>query len=860
MAGIVFFAFFLAGGLLIARFWLPGLRPLTRWYIGGSIGLLLTLWLPVLWANAVAFSVEAHLLAALTLGLLVMAAWLTRDKRPRVRFMPEDRRMLRAVLLVALPLTLLAGWLEYTHSIRIAADGTYHVGQSTYGDLQLHLAITTSAINAKFPLNNSLMVGATMAYPFLADTFASSFYLLGMGLSASMALTGTQLCASIFTGYALLCANLVRRRSAMWLAVCLLFLNGGLGFIYILSGTIENGSVSATVWDNLYTVFTGYYQTPTNQPNPNNLRWVNIICDMFVPQRGIMGGWTMLMPVFLLLVPPLMRRERMATRALITAGVMAGGMPLLHTHSFLALGISSIGFCLYATATAPKRRRWEAFKPFLLYGGIAAALSLPQLFAFTFVQATHSDHFLRFQFNWCNNRGGNGLVDPYLWFYIKNIGLPYVLILIALSQRRKGDLRTQAEQANARTDGLYRKAAEQRQPETDKQPGAAFAAQAALEVAPPKAEQITETVPEAAAAQEDADSEPDEPAYSGLLAGDMPAYGQTGRIAPVPSRAEPKEDRPYLRPLPPEKLRPAAFAPEDEDRVGIMQAVTGTDKPEESRRPFIVEIFHPTYHPTGEEQAVTVPGEAETCFADEPPARDWVRRNRLLAAGAFLIYLVAEFVIFQPNEYDNNKLFYVWFLLCLPMAADYAAEMFTRLKGLGGRSLLAVWFLILCFLSAGLTVGREAISDYQAYTVSDIAVAGYVRENTPEHSIFLTGNQHLNPVASLAGRTIICGSDLYLYYHGFNTTSRKLEVSTFYADPENNLALLSEYGVEYIYVSPSERYSYAVDEDALRRLFTPVYESEDGNYLIFAVPEMYRETGGTAQDAYDPSQDPASEG
>ena len=84
--------------------------------------------------------------------------------------------MLRAVLLVAVPLTLLAAWLEYTHSIRLAADGTYHVGQSTYGDLQLHLAVATSAVNAKFPLQNSLMIGATMAYPYLNDTFATSMY------------------------------------------------------------------------------------------------------------------------------------------------------------------------------------------------------------------------------------------------------------------------------------------------------------------------------------------------------------------------------------------------------------------------------------------------------------------------------------------------------------------------------------------------------------------------------------------------------------------------------------------------------------------------------------------------------------
>ena len=48
------------------------------------------------------------------------------------------------------------------------------------------------------------------------------------------------------------------------------------------------------------------------------------------------------------------------------------------------------------------------------------------------------------------------------------------------------------------------------------------------------------------------------------------------------------------------------------------------------------------------------------------------RRRRLLDVykRQFLIYAVAEVFKFQPNEYDNNKLLYVWFLLCLPMAAD----------------------------------------------------------------------------------------------------------------------------------------------------------------------------------------------
>ena len=45
--------------------------------------------------------------------------------------------------------------------------------------------------------------------------------------------------------------------------------------------------------------------------------------------------------------------------------------------------------------------------------------------------------------------------------------------------------------------------------------------------------------------------------------------------------------------------------------------------------------------------------------------------KRGLALGALFVYAAAELIQFQPNAYDNNKLFYVAFLLMLPLAARY---------------------------------------------------------------------------------------------------------------------------------------------------------------------------------------------
>ena len=663
MLSLAYLAFFLAGGVTITRLLLPRMRPVKRVYIGLSLGVLLLMWLPVLWAYAFRFDHLAHGLAAATLAGLCGAAYAARDRRPAARFDEKEKRALKMLLWMVAPLALLGGYLEYTHSIRLDPAGNLHVGQSTYGDLSLHLAVTMSAVGAKFPLHNSLMLGATMAYPYLSDTIASTMVLFGMELNNAMFLTGTLMMTLVFAGYALLCMQLCRKWGAAALAFCLLFLNGGLGFLYTFDATVEGYSVT-TLWDNLRTVMQGYYKTPTNQPEPYNLRWVNIICDMLVPQRGILGGWTMLMPALNLLIPPLCRKQKHGWRAIMLLGLFAGGLPLIHTHSYLALALFSAGACAYCVITE-KDDRWKAFRPWFLFGAIAAALSLPQLIAFTFVQATGSDHFLRFQFNWCNNRGGKGLVDNYFWFYLKNIGLPYVLILLALCRRvRKGE------------------------------------------------------------------------------------------------------------PLP-----------------------------------------------------------------------DDVRQNRLIACGAFLIYGIAEFILFQPNEYDNNKLFYVWFLLCLPMAADYALDVWERLRGIAGRRLIAAGFLAVCFLSAGLTVARECVSDYHAYSAVDVETAEYVKENTPRHSVFLTGNQHLNPVSSLAGRTVVCSTDLYLYYHGFNTAERRAEIASFYQNPQDNLELLKKYQVQYIYVSPYERSDsqYWLNEQAIEELFPLAFETRGGHNRIFEVPEEYRQ-------------------
>ena len=270
------------------------------------------------------------------------------------------------------------------------------------------------------------------------DSLSTSFMIFGLPLRWAVIIPGTLMMGLVFSGYMILADRMASGRCAVVIAALFVFINGGLGFLYSLDtlGVSNGGSVnslqSGTWLDRLDTILYGWYQTPANHAEQSyyNLRWSNIIVDMLVPQRTFLGGWCMLLPCIYLLYDAAARaQERFPLRQTALLGVMAGGLPLLHTHSFLALGLLSAGWMVYDLCHRGKL--W----PWLLYGGLACILAAPQLFGFTFRHTNGDSSFVYFQCNSVNNSGGNGLRDGYLFFYIKNIGIPVILLILSLFEK-----------------------------------------------------------------------------------------------------------------------------------------------------------------------------------------------------------------------------------------------------------------------------------------------------------------------------------------------------------------------------------------------------------------------------------------
>ncbi len=719
MLAICYLIPYLVCGFLIIEWLLPRLRPLNRLWLGGSLGVLLMMWLPALFAFFFRFSHLAHMAAWGALALITAAVFFVRDRRKPLAWDREERTQLLAALCVTVPLTLLFTYLQYTHVYRVAADGSWWVGQSTYGDLPMHTAFIAGMKNAPFPPEYTMYPGHRLTYPFLTDSLSTSFYLYGMSLQAATIVPAVLMFFLTCVGVMTLSRELTAVRRAAVVAALLFFLNGGLGFLYNFdqaAGYEPNGTLTAV--DRVQTIMNEYYATPTNQPDPNNLRWSNLIADLFVPQRTLLGGYSMAIPCFYLLWTQFgdRERQRVTWRHTLLLGVWAGALPLIHTHSFLALALCSAGFLTYDMIHGPARLM--RLKRYAVYVAVTVVLAAPQLICFTFLQSL-----------------GNAPETTRNVILLFAAVLSLAAVCFFLEDTVHGN-------------GLSR--------------------------------QLSLAAMVSAAA------------VTTILLG---ALVLLHFISPAPEKN-------------------GGFLNLHFNWVNNPDGDSGM-------RDFYLWFYV---------KNIGLPILLVLLAVFEHNLR-----HRRILYGAGFIWVTAELVAFQPNLYDNNKLFYLAWLLMACVAADFFFTLFARLRGLRSRWVLAVGLAVATFLSAALTLCREVVSAYPVFSRREVAAAEYIRENTPEGSVFLTGNQHLNPVDSIAGRSVVCGPNLWLYWHGFDTAEANADVRNFYAMPLRYADVLEKYGVDYVYVSWDERSTYTVDEESLDQMLNCVYD-EDG-IVIWQVPE-----------------------
>lgn len=480
---ISYFLFFQVVGVTISLYFFKREKILVRLLFGSVVGSIMLEWLPVLLAFIFGFTLLCHIMAAIiALAIMILCVALQKKSEEKIKLKVSHGFIKRNPFV----LLLLAVIVFFTYLVSrglTIKDGIVYSSQATYGDMSMHLGFITSiAVQGTFPPHYSILPQAQLSYPFLSDSISSSLYLFGASLKLAYVFPMVFAGAQVFAGMYIFAYRWLKDKWKAALAWILFFFCGGLGVVYFIGG--ESGNFSR--------IFTSFYQTPTNLVG-ENIRWVNVIVDMMLPQRATLFGWAVLFPVMYLLYRAVFEKEK---RYFIYAGILSGLMPMIHTHSFLFLAILCLGWLIVDMLNrllkdsemnrlmffaklltiisiivmwlgdmyvrgmglkhnnkfmyvailgmafvavfagilfffiCKKRLAKEILSSWGVYLLIVLAIAMPQLIIWTFRQAA-TGGFIKGNFNWAN------LGDEYLWFYLKNIGITSIFALLGLLFAKK---------------------------------------------------------------------------------------------------------------------------------------------------------------------------------------------------------------------------------------------------------------------------------------------------------------------------------------------------------------------------------------------------------------------------------------
>lgn len=825
---------FAACGILIAR---PIFRrddPLRRLFFGLVTGLVLLIWLPTLLAFLFSFTKQVQFIA---LGIAAAGAaaatvvGIFQRRRGNIRREAWTGKRLVSELLpllaVAVPLTALGFILHINHTIVPASDGSLHVGQCTYGDLCMHLGFISSiSVQQKFPPDYSILPGTPIGYPFLCDSVSSTFCSIGASLRTATLLPALYAFLVVVLGVYFFFDTWFKSKKTAVLASYMFFIGGGFGFYYIFNNKVllaEQGI------DRMKELLTGFYKTPTNIP-AEGLRWVNAIADMLLPQRATLFGWALLFPALQLVYRGVIEGEN---RVFIPLGILAGALPLVHTHSFVALGIISLvlfGCALLRLLTAhrPGRNTALAARVIACFA-VILALGVFRLLPIS-VNKGHEGFDLKATANGC------------IAFSI--IALLFVVagMIQDWKAKRESGFAVLATGVTAFVCGAALFGISQRSLLCVLAPLAGMIALvfAALLWRDAKA-------PAAETAEEDGEAQ--EPAACTAQ-------------KPGPGAEFIRRRRNLLFFILFGVIAVALAAPQlfgftlkqSGSSESFLRWSRNWDNRSDSWLWFYIKNLGLIF--------LLLP----VAFLNED------RKSRLFYCGGLAIFGICEIFLFQPNPYDNNKLLFVWFALSCGIVAHLIVRRLAhpvtvtvngkktvdRMKT-AGRLVLLVILMAGLFTSGVLTLWREYVSadHYGEITAEDgtkrwgysengyevvpaylVELTDWVKANTENDATFLTDNNHNNAIAMLTGRSIFCGSGTFLHWHGVDYSNRETLMRQLYTAPEDCFFELAEqYGIDYVLISPYEYgdRSYFVYTDWFEKNLECVYSNEYAS--LYRVPK-----------------------
>jgi hypothetical protein len=332
-------------------------------------------------------------------------------------------------------------WLVFDRALLNKPDGLYTGVLNNYGDLPFHLTVITRfAFGQNFPPEDPTFSGVRFTYPFLTDFISAMFIRCGASLRDSLFIENWIVGIALVGVLHRFGLRLLRNRTAAILTPFLIILNGGLGWTMLFSDINKSEGGIFQILRNMqhsYTIIPDVTQ---------GWRWGSSITTLLIPQRGFLLGIPLAVIVItlwwdakadaetlgredaekktrrklasakadlLVAESPLLR----VSRPMLAAGVIAGLLPLVHAHSFIAIMLVA------GVLTLINFKKWHEWLAFIV---VASVIAIPQMLWSTHGSAVSTKQFIGWEFGW-----GHGNENVF-WFWFKNTGFFIPLLITAL--------------------------------------------------------------------------------------------------------------------------------------------------------------------------------------------------------------------------------------------------------------------------------------------------------------------------------------------------------------------------------------------------------------------------------------------
>lgn len=291
--------------------------------------------------------------------------------------------------------------------ISMKPDGLYFGQENIWSDWALHVGIA-SIFAYKSPTNwfayHPIYANGKFTYGFLTDSISGLMMRIGIPLTLSFIIPSIIFTFLLIFGIYFLFYFVLKSKAKSFLALSLFFLSSGFGFINFFKNFFKNPTLK------------NFFSSLKDYTAVGDIQWYsgNVLVGLLIPQRCFLFGMTIAVWLMLIFLYALSRKEDKTSKImLIFSGIMAGSLPIVHMHSFIAVFVITGTICLFLI------KKWK----FLLYYVVPAGLlSIFLYFIFIFGGIENKENFFSWSPGWTIK--GGFITWLKTWFYLWGLMLP----------------------------------------------------------------------------------------------------------------------------------------------------------------------------------------------------------------------------------------------------------------------------------------------------------------------------------------------------------------------------------------------------------------------------------------------------